>query len=84
LTIGGSHAVVSEEDVTGLRRDIERFVVRPAAERAGPSHCSQLLHISRALRAKRGKMSVVEFNQLDKALMLSCFGLRRPNYVRIA
>jgi DNA-binding GntR family transcriptional regulator len=51
-----------------LRRDIERFVVRLATERAGPSHRNQLLHISRALRAKPGQMSIAEFNQLDRRI----------------
>jgi DNA-binding GntR family transcriptional regulator len=50
-----------------LRRDIERFVVRLATERAGPSHRNQLLHIARALRAKPG-MSIAEFNQLDRRI----------------
>ena len=51
-----------------LRRDIERFVVRLAIERAGPAHRNQLLHISRTLRARLGKMSIAEFNQLDRRI----------------
>ncbi|HEY4175027.1 MAG TPA: GntR family transcriptional regulator [Rhodopila sp.] len=51
-----------------LRRDLERFVVRLATERAGPSHRNQLLHISRALRAKSGQMAIAAFNQLDRRI----------------
>jgi DNA-binding GntR family transcriptional regulator len=51
-----------------LRRDIERFVVRLATERAGPSHRNQLLHIGRALRAKPGRLSIAEFNLLDRRI----------------
>jgi DNA-binding GntR family transcriptional regulator len=57
-----------ERVLLGLRRDMERFVVRLATERDGPSHRIQILHISRALRAKRGHMSIVEFNQLDRRI----------------
>jgi DNA-binding GntR family transcriptional regulator len=51
-----------------LRRDIERFVVRLAIERAGPVYRNQLVHMGRALRARRGKMSIAEFNQLDRRI----------------
>ena len=37
-----------------LRRDIERFVIRLAAERAGPSHRNQMLHMERLLRENEG------------------------------
>jgi DNA-binding GntR family transcriptional regulator len=57
-----------ERVLLGLRRDMERFVVRLATERAGPSHRIQILHISRALRAKPGQMSIAEFNQLDRRM----------------
>jgi DNA-binding GntR family transcriptional regulator len=57
-----------ERVLLALRRDMERFVVRLATERAGPLHRNQLLHISRALRAKPGEMSIVEFNQLDRRI----------------
>jgi DNA-binding GntR family transcriptional regulator len=56
-----------ERVLLGLRRDMERFVVRLATERAGPSHRNQILHISRALRANAG-MSIIEFNQLDRRI----------------
>src|SRR5580692_10940422 len=51
-----------------LRRDIERFVVRLATERAGPSHRNQLLYVARALRVKPGEMSIAAFNQLDRRI----------------
>jgi DNA-binding GntR family transcriptional regulator len=51
-----------------LRRDIERFVVRLATERAGPSHRNQLLHIGRTLRARAGQLPIAEFNQLDRRI----------------
>jgi DNA-binding GntR family transcriptional regulator len=49
-----------------LRRDIERFVVRLAAERSGPSHRNQFLHMERLLRERRESMTVDEFNVLDR------------------
>ena len=51
-----------------LRRDIERFVVRLATERAGPSHRNQLLHMERVLRDRRENMTVSEFNVLDRRI----------------
>jgi len=51
-----------------LRRDIERFVIRLAAERAGPSHRNQLLHVERLLRERRDDLTLAEFNQLDRRI----------------
>ena len=51
-----------------LRRDIERFVVRLAAERSGPSHRNQFLHLERLLREQRASMTVDEFNVFDRRL----------------
>lgn len=51
-----------------LRRDIERFVIRLAAERSGPSHRNQLLHLERVLRERRATMTLAEFNTLDRGL----------------
>jgi DNA-binding GntR family transcriptional regulator len=51
-----------------LRRDIERFVIRLAAERSGPSHRNQFLHIERLLRERRDSMSVEEFNVIDRRI----------------
>lgn len=64
-----------ERTLLGLRRDMERFVLRLAAERAQPSHRNQLLHIAGVLREKAGnartgrgragRLGIAEFNQLD-------------------
>lgn len=51
-----------------LRRDMERFVVRLAVERASLSHRSQMLHIERALRERRGDIKLGEFNHLDRRI----------------
>ncbi len=51
-----------------LRRDLERFVLRLAAERCGPSHRNQLLHIGRTLRETAGRMTIGEFNKLDRRI----------------
>ena len=51
-----------------LRRDIERFVIRLAAERSGPSHRNQFLHMERLLRERRDSMTVEEFNVLDRRI----------------
>lgn len=51
-----------------LRRDIERFVIRLAAERAGPSHRNQLLHMERLLRERRDGLTLAEFNTLDRRI----------------
>ncbi len=51
-----------------LRRDIERFVIRLAAERAGPSHRNQMLHMERLLREKRDGLTLAEFNGLDRRI----------------
>jgi DNA-binding GntR family transcriptional regulator len=51
-----------------LRRDIERFVVRLAAERSGPSHRNQILHLTRALPDQRAKMTIDEFNVFDRRI----------------
>src|SRR5437667_11963493 len=54
-----------ERLLLGLRRDIERFVVKLAAERASLSHRNQALHIERALREKHDTMTLDEFNKFD-------------------
>lgn len=51
-----------------LRRDIERFVIRLAAERAGPTHRNQMLHMERLLREKRDAFTLAEFNTLDRRI----------------
>ena len=51
-----------------LRRDLERFVIRLAAERSGPSQRNQFLHMERLLRERRDAMTVSEFNMLDRRI----------------
>jgi len=60
-----------------LRRDIERFVVRLAAERSGASHRNQMLHMVRLLKERRASMTLADFNRLDRAIdqmILACAG----------
>ncbi|HEY4985986.1 MAG TPA: GntR family transcriptional regulator [Bradyrhizobium sp.] len=66
-----------ERLLLGLRRDIERFVVKLAAERASLSHRNQALHIERVLKEKHDTMTLDEFNKLDRridALLLGASG----------
>src|SRR3546814_6196869 len=51
-----------------LRRDLERFVIRLATERSGPSHRNQMRHIDRLLRDRRASLDVDEFNGFDRRL----------------
>jgi DNA-binding GntR family transcriptional regulator len=51
-----------------LRRDLERFVVRLAAQRANASHRNQLLHSIRILRDRGQTMDIGEFNRLDRRM----------------
>jgi DNA-binding GntR family transcriptional regulator len=51
-----------------LRRDLERFVIRLAAERSSPTHRNQLLHMARVLRERREDMTAGEFNVLDRRI----------------
>jgi len=57
-----------ERLLLGLRRDMERFVIRLAAERASLSHRNQALHIERALRERHATLSIDEFNKLDRRI----------------
>lgn len=57
-----------ERVLLNLRRDIERFVIRLATERSGPSHRNQLLHMERVLRDKRKTLTLAEFNVLDRSI----------------
>lgn len=65
-----------ERMLLGLRRDMERFVVRLAAERANASHRNEILHMVAALR--RGAVPDIDgFNLLDRRidrLMVSASG----------
>jgi DNA-binding GntR family transcriptional regulator len=51
-----------------LRREVERFVVQLATERAGASHRNRLLHIAGALRGRADTLTVSEFNQFDRQI----------------
>ncbi|GEO37843.1 DNA-binding GntR family transcriptional regulator [Skermanella aerolata] len=51
-----------------LRRDLERFVIRLAAEKSSPTYRNQLLHVARVLRERRDGMTAGEFNVLDRRI----------------
>lgn len=51
-----------------LRKDLERFVIRLASERSGPSHRNQMMHIARLLQERRNGMTIDEFNILDRRI----------------
>jgi DNA-binding GntR family transcriptional regulator len=51
-----------------LRRDIERFVIRLAAEQSGSTHRSQMLHIKRQLRESRDEIDIERFNVIDRRI----------------
>jgi len=55
-----------ERTLLQLRRDMERFVLRLAAERAGAVHRSQLRQISASLRVEAPGLDIAAFNQLDR------------------
>lgn len=55
-----------ERGLLSLRRDMERFVIRLAAERSGPSQRNQMLHLMRSLREPTGKMTINKFNVVDR------------------
>jgi DNA-binding GntR family transcriptional regulator len=57
-----------ERLLLGLRRDIERFVVKLAAERASLSHRNQALRIERVLKEKHDTLTLAEFNSLDRRI----------------
>ncbi len=57
-----------ERTLLQLRRDMERFVVRLATERAGASHRNQFLHLAGTLRGRAGHMTIGEFNRLDRQI----------------
>ncbi len=60
--------LVRERTLLQLRRDMERFVVRLATERAGASHRNQMLHLGGMLRERAGRMTIDEFNRLDRRI----------------
>ena len=66
-----------ERMLLALRRDMERFVIRLAADRASLSHRNQALHIERVLRERRARLTLDEFNSIDRridALVLDAAG----------
>src|SRR4051794_39965268 len=57
-----------ERTLLQLRRDMERFIVRLATERATASHRNQFLHVIHALRERADDITLAEFNQLDRRI----------------
>ncbi|RWX81052.1 GntR family transcriptional regulator [Neorhizobium lilium] len=57
-----------ERTLLQLRRDVERFVVKLAIERASLSHRNQMLHMERALKERRSNITLEEFNMLDRRI----------------
>jgi DNA-binding GntR family transcriptional regulator len=51
-----------------LRRDIERFVIRLAAEQSSASHRNQMLHIKRHLLDNREQITIESFNGIDRRI----------------
>jgi DNA-binding GntR family transcriptional regulator len=66
-----------ERVLLDLRRDVERFVVRLAAERASAAERTQMRHLARHLEARRDGLAIGAFNQIDRridALVLAAAG----------
>jgi len=57
-----------ERMLLGLRRDLERFVLRLAVERATSTHRNQVMHVARTMRDHREAMSIAEFNTFDSRI----------------
>lgn len=57
-----------ERTLLRLRRDVERFVIQLAAERAEASHRNQFRHMIRLLRQGRTGMTIEAFNKLDRQI----------------
>src|SRR5258706_2157020 len=55
-----------ERGLLPLRRDTERFVIRLASDRSGPSQRNQMLHLKRLLREQRDSMTIAKFNSVDR------------------
>ncbi|HTM78693.1 MAG TPA: GntR family transcriptional regulator [Devosia sp.] len=51
-----------------LRRDMERFVLRLACERASSAERHRMLYLTRALRERRADLSIDEFNLIDQRI----------------
>ncbi len=52
----------------GLRRDLERFVLRLAVDRATSTHRNQVMHVARTMRDHRDAMTMAEFNTFDSRI----------------
>lgn len=57
-----------ERTLLMLRRDMERFVIRLAAERSGPTQRNQILHLIRLLRDQQARLTIDAFNQIDRRI----------------
>lgn len=52
----------------GLRRDMERFVIRLATERSGASQRNQMQHLKRQLSEHRADITLEQFNVVDRRI----------------
>ena len=57
-----------ERELLRLRRDMERFVIRLAAERSNASHRNQMLHMKRHLLDQREGIAIESFNIVDRRI----------------
>jgi len=57
-----------ERTLLRLRRDMERFVIRLAAEHSTASHRNQMLHLKRYLRENREHITLDAFNAVDRRM----------------
>jgi DNA-binding GntR family transcriptional regulator len=57
-----------ERRLLGLRRDMERFVIRLATERSGASQRNRMQHIRRQLVEHGADMGIDQFNVLDRMI----------------
>lgn len=57
-----------ERTLLQLRRDMERFVIRLAAEHSTASHRNQMLHLKRYLQENREQLTLDAFNAVDRRI----------------
>lgn len=57
-----------ERTLLQLRRDMERFVIRLAAERSSAMHRNQMQHLKRQLSESRDVITLETFNSIDRRL----------------
>lgn len=60
--------LMRDRRLLGLRKDMDRFVVRLAAEKLSGNQRNQLLGLGRQMQSRREIMDVAEFNQYDRLL----------------